>query len=414
MPVSPSSGNASANPIPAATDVKVGLLKKLARYLGFQTVSVVTSSKPHLPKESATSGTPIRERSVKVVDTSPETRPLLTGDKAGWSADFQEHYIGHRSNQKNLETLFKDLTSSGVGRRDNESDTLYEARVRLGMVASGMANLDEGGNLSSRRQVNRALSAQQFQKLEGALSGNVAELAHKASARGQLNNQHMLNTSWGRELLGASAGQYPMKTPEDFHQRQQLLQEYFISGEGQNRLASLDFPGASEMGKYLLTNTEKLKSSELGPATQYLDAAKKDGATEASIESEVKYVTDHSGALVTVTKEYNPANVDMRCLALLQELYYLDTAYLQCLTNRAMGGDDIDLDDMQSDRANLQGAFMGASHCLMRQALPEQMQEKSYTHTVLKNTDGMNQWDSDMPQPRKEWLGNQPIKPIRA
>ena len=411
---------ATASQFPAAG--KIDLLEKIARFLGFRKVRVVTPTDIYLPSGAEVDDVSIRQRvvasaipnaSVRNQEETPDSPAMSVAD---WTGMFQHNYVGHRANRQNLGTLFQDVVRSGVGRRENESDSLYQTRIRLGLVASGMANLDENGQLSSRRHANRPLTVSQFRALSSVLTGSAAQLMDAAAERKQLTSWHLTNTSWGGELLGATAGLCAIESGEDVYKRQRLLRQYFVSGEGNARLKALEFPGVDKLGQFLsgdIIQLGALEDHEKLPITHSLKSALREDATEARTDSEVEFVTDKDGNRTKVVKDYDPANTDLRCLALLQEMYYLNSGYSSCLLQR-YAEEPEKVQAIRDYKANLAGAYMGASHCIMRNALPEQMKKESYEQVVLRNSDGVAQWNSDMAQPRKRWLGEVPLAPFEA
>ena len=142
-----------------------------------------------------------------------------------------------------------------------------------------------------------------------------------------------------------------------------------------------------------------------------LKSALKEDATGIDVEVNVKYVTDESGKRTKAVVNYDPADIDHRSLALLQEMYYLNSAYNACMMLRHAENPELS-EDIIKYKADMSGACIGASHSIMRHALPGQMKEKSYEQTVLRNAEGVAQWNSDMVQPRRKWLGDCPIEPL--
>ena len=408
--IPPSSGSVSGSAItvPSAKPAPVNTLEKLARFLGFRKVQVVHSEARLVGRGENVNLVPINQREVHKV---PVNASIRSGANQNLVVEFTQNYIGHRANQKNIATLMQDLVNSGPGRRSNESDEEYTGRVKEALVNSGIARFGDSGEVLSRRRANHPITSLQLHNLTQQLSAPDSGVPKTVDTSAKPDSFSLLKDG---PLLGASAGRGSIKSADDFYGRQALLREYLVNGEGNARLKELGLTDSEQIGSFLPDFAQDqipLDEMDILLLDHSLRTVQKEGGvTGSGGTSQINYVKDANGGLVKEVGVYDPDNADMRCLALLQEMYSLNTAYCDRLLDKN-ADDDEKCEDIRLCKANITGAFIAASHCLMRHALPEQMKPESYTYTVLRNSEGITQWSSDMAQPRKQWADELPIEP---
>ncbi len=338
----------------------------------------------------------------------PEEKGTIKGAE-GFDA-FRKNYEGFRANQKNITTLLTDITQSKTGQSTGESTEQYQTRVELSLVLSGMAKLDDSGHLMSRRQANRPMSARQFDQFNQAMNKPFSELIVSAHKSPQVDNSQLLNNPQVCTALGETAGLTPIKTSDDFYDRQQLLRDFFVIGEGGKTLTASGSGESSNLEARLprFSDQKKLDDFQITQIDRSRRAGLKEDATETSIKPPgIDFETEKKTEL-----PYDAQNKDMRFLALLNEFSYAGTGYCDAQSVARMTNDDEQgAAKYIEQRGWLNGCLHHASHSVMKHAFPEQMKNDYYQQVVLKREGADNaQWNSDMTQPRGGWLDSKPIE----
>ncbi|MRI34240.1 hypothetical protein EOPP23_14695 [Endozoicomonas sp. OPT23] len=402
---------------------KTTRLTKLKRFLGFSRIQVINLPRSELPRASSfihTDPTRLKNRNITHEQATaslkhhPETdssqRSNTGSEKITALSSLRNNYEGFRANRANIKTLLKDLSQGNTWKTEGESNQSYQIRIKLALVLSGIAKQDHHGEPSSRRTTNRPITAHQLNKLSVALNQPIEHLLISAHKHGSIDNVRLLNDPVVCTALGESAGLVPIKSSSDFHDRYQMLRDYFVIGEGSQTHAATGSIEAGNLGRYLpeLPERKQLTDFQLVQIDRSRAAGLREDATEVTISPPgIKFDTESK-----VIVPYQADNKEHRFLALLNELSYTCSSYCQGQTATNLENDNVDAaEDFKRQSSSLDRVVHHASHTMMKKAFPNQITTNHYQQLVLKAKGAEHaQWNSDMTQPRGGWTDTQPIR----
>lgn len=374
---------------------KQGLLTRWMRFLGFNSVKVVTVTK-HIPSIKA--------------ESLPATKKEHTVVRL--AEDFQ----GFRCNRKHLAMLEQRLVNAPE-LQHGRSEQNRQSKVRLAMVAAGMATLAGNDPVEvipvQRYLIQPELKARQFELLNHWLNSGDADLLKSFGQKGA----EMAITWPLPEVapfeLGMVAGVDNIDDDVDKIIRFRQCRDYLLHGEGAELTKEL--PVQPHLDALLPDISEACLAPDVNQhlATARLKTGKPVGTSEETFNS---YNAEAGIVMRTppIIQTYDPQDRYMRALTIIEELKHcyrgLCTAAktLYSITSE----DTENYTKFNKLSQDSQFVLNGVSHALMRKAWPTVFSDHLYQQLIMPSLEdaGITRWNSDSPAPRGEWMHDRDFK----
>ena len=368
---------------------RLNIRTRLLRYLGFSSVTLVEGKK-YIPS-------PSKPR----LSFEQSERTIV---KLG--ATFQ----GFRANKQTLKKLEQRLMQAPELQQGRSAQN-REAKIRLAMVAAGMATLTSTDPVtvtsSTRRLLNPELKAKQFETLSHWLDVSDNELIKHIDPEICLTFplEHLDPVDLSEQAMVININHPVDRTIMFRHCR-----DYCLYGEGKQLFKQLKVPVAN-IAHDLLPPPESCEDNET--ITRNFRGTR--SHTDPTPTSELQVRTDlamHNISLKTplVINHFDPANRSMRALVIMGELFSCYRATLAAKKNASVEDPNADEDAMikKYDLLLLQSSdtLTALSQSVMKDLYPQHFSNDYYQQVVLERQDmpGTYVWNSDSRQPRHGWL----------
>lgn len=368
---------------------KQGILTRWARFLGFSSVKVVKVTK-YIPSSKAASLPPDRKEHTVV--------------------KLAEDFQGFRCNKKHLAMLETELLKAPE-LQSGQSQENRQARVRLAMVAAGMATVTNNDPVNitpvHRYIVAPEFQAKQFEQLHHWLNNSDTDLLKHFGKNGATIALTFPLPEVKPFDLGTIAGVDNIDNDIDKIIRFRQCRDYLLRGEGAE--LTKDIPARPHLDALL----PDISGACLTPdVNQHLATARiKTGKPAGTSEESFNGYNAESGIVMRtppIIQTYDPHNHHMRALAIVEELKHCYRGL--CTAAKAAHAENTEDDDSYKkyNRLSQSSQFVlnGVSHALMRDAWPTMFSDDLYQQLIMSSSDNakITRWNSDSPAPRGEWM----------
>ena len=328
-----------------------------------------------------------------------------------------KHFIGFRSNHRNLDQLESELVSAPWLFQPGLRPEHRRSKVRLAMAAAGMARLESTDPVtlcSKRRRLwNSQLSAQQFMRLEALLNETDIEFFGRFDP--QLAMTFPLQ-SLKPEELAAMAGVDELPTESARIIRFRQCRDYFLEGEGFDMIRGLGATWLNEL-PVILPLLETMHSYPgiqdfLSRLRQKTGSPKPTDPGSLQEASELHHI-DFDGQLKR--EKFKLGEPECRFLVVTEELLNLyRTMLLFEKQDAALEGDNDRRKSAEVRREQLEKVLTGMCHIVMKQRWPECFSENHCQTLLLPDPErkGVVRWNSDNFQPRGGWFDKYGTNPL--
>ncbi|MGI9274377.1 MAG: hypothetical protein ACR2PT_05910 [Endozoicomonas sp.] len=327
------------------------------------------------------------------------------------------HFVGFRSNHRNLDQLEAELVTSAWLFQPGLSVEHRRSKVRLAMAAAGMARLESSDPVtlcSKRRHLwNSQLSSQQFRRLESLLNEGDIEFFGRFDPK--LAMTFPLQPLKPEELADiVGVDELPTESARIIRFRQ--CREYYLEGEGFDIIRELGATWLNELPA-MLPLLETMHSFEgiqdfLSRLRQKTGSVKPTNP-ESLKEAKEQHRIDFDGQVVR--EKFKLDEPECRFLVVAEELLNQYRAVLLFERQDAVLEEDVQRGKAaEVQKEQLERVFTGLCHIVMKQRWPECFSDNHCQTLLLPDPERRDvvRWNSDNFQPRGGWFDKYGINPL--
>ena len=393
---------------------KIGFLKGVWRYLGFQKIRV-THARPHFSGQTNRHrhlDKTLKGRRISVMskEPSPNHDGGLDDTEAELFKSVCNRFQGYRTTTGNIQSLAHELTENMVADENKAVRADQKLKVELSLILCGLSQIHKKNRTLESTGIRHAFSRKKLSQLGQFLQMPLQQLVKEAYNSNVCNNDH-LNTLYAEHpaVLGERACQEPMKAQQDIVTRMNICQNYLVHGEGRQVLERCGFSDVDKLERLLPSIPQSINSPEALEIVQSLLSVTND-------ENEVPYQSLQVSGIQfepgVVKKNYDPSIPEHRFLVVLLELQNLYAGlYSGYGMHASLQNEDVGT-KLNNEDEKLRHIFTGAAHAVMKKTFPDVCRESSYQQFHLKTNSGQVRWNSDYAQPRGGWKEKQSFEAV--